>query len=103
MGYYYKPFYSMRLKGFSDYVEEGDPQTTDNIPNYAFYSQTLNRLLWRDIYPYGFVDSDGNGTDFPFFNGRHYPYDNFFFRVIPEGTNIQNITLVELPIIDGCE
>jgi hypothetical protein len=103
IGYYYRPFYSIKLRGLSDYVEDGDPQTTESIPNYAFYSQTDNRLLWKDIYPYGYVDSDGNGTDFPFFNGRHYPYDNFFFRVIPEGTNIQNFTIVNLPTIDGCE
>jgi len=102
-GYYYKPFFSIRIKDYSDYIEEGDPETIDGVPNYAYYSQYLNRLLWRDIYPYGFVDSDGNGVDFPFMNGRHYPYSNFFFRIIPEGTNIQNITIVTLPEIDGCE
>ena len=102
---YYKPFFSIRIKGFSDYIEEGSSETTDGIPSYAFYSNYNDTFYWRDIYPYGFIDSDGNGEDFPFMNGRHYPYQNFMFRIIPEGTNISaiNTTKVLDPTIDGCE
>jgi|694.fasta_scaffold06555_8 hypothetical protein len=103
LGYYYKPFFPLQIKDYGDYIEEGDPATVDGVPSYAFFSQYLNRFLWRDIYPYGYVDSDGNGVNFPFMNGRHYPYDNFIFRIIPEGTNILNIIDVQLPTIDGCE
>jgi hypothetical protein len=105
LGYYYNPFFSIRIKGFSDYIEEGSSETTDGIPSYAFYSNYNNTFYWRDIYPYGFIDSDGNGEDFPFMNGRHYPYQNFMFRIIPEGTNISaiNTTTVLDPTIDGCE
>jgi hypothetical protein len=104
LGYYYKPFFSMKIKDFSDYVEEGSKETTDGIPDYAFYSNYNNTFYWRDLYPYGFIDSDGNGTNFPFMNGRHYPYDNFIFRIIPEGTNISiNTVAVQDPIVDGCE
>jgi hypothetical protein len=103
MGYYYKPLFSLKIKDYGDYIEEGDKTTTVGIPSYAYFSNYLNRFLWRDIYPYGYVDSDGNGVNFPFFNGRHYPYDNFVFRIIPEGTNIQNFVVVQTPTIDGCE
>jgi hypothetical protein len=103
LGYYYKPFFPLQIKDYGEYIEEGDPATVDGVPSYAFFSQYLNRFLWRDIYPYGYVDSDGNGVNFPFMNGRHYPYDNFIFRIIPEGTNILNIIDVQLPTIDGCE
>lgn len=104
-GYYYKPFYSLKIKDFSDYIEEGSAETTDGIPSYAFYSNYENLFFWRDIYPYGFIDSNGNGVNFPFMNGRHYPYNNFIFRIIPEGSNLgtTNYVSVEIPTIDGCE
>jgi hypothetical protein len=61
-------------------------------------------LIWRDLYDYGYVDENGDGLDFPFLNGKHYPFDNFIFRVIPEGSNISAIiTEVKDPIIDECE
>lgn len=105
VGYYYNPFFSIKTRGFSDYIEEGSTETTEGIPSYAFYSSYNDTFYWRDIYPYGFIDSDGNGTDFPFMNGRHYPYSNFMFRIIPEGTNISaiNTIIVQDPTVDGCE
>jgi len=105
LGYYYKPFFSMKIRQFSDYIEEGPKETTDGIPSYAYYSENENTFFWRDIYPYGFTDSDGNGVNFPFMNGRHYPYDNFIFRIIPEGSNLgtTNYVSIEIPTIDGCE
>lgn len=104
-GYYYKPFFPIKIREFSDYIEEGSSETTDGIPSYAYYSQNENTFLWRDIYSYGFIDSDGNGVNFPFMNGRHYPYSNFIFRIIPEGSNLgtTNYVEVETPTVDGCE
>ena len=69
---------------------------------------------WRDLYPYGFVDTDGIGVDFPFMNGAHYPYENTIFRITPENYNIpsdyaqvgkipQNINTIEDPLVDECE
>jgi hypothetical protein len=84
-------------------VEEGNLQNTDSIPNYAFYSQNSGNFLWRDIYEYGFIDTDGEGVNYPFMNGIHYPYQNFFFRIIPEGTNVGITNSIQLPEIDGCE
>ena len=103
LGYYYKPFYNIKIAQYSDYIENGNPLNTVDIPNYAFYSQYNNRFYWRDIYTYGFLDTDGNGVNYPFFNGKHYPYNNYIFRIIPEGTNTSLINIVKDPIIDGCE
>ena len=102
-GYYYKPFYKLKIAQYSDYIGNGSPLNTDNIPNYAFYSQYNSKFYWRDIYTYGFLDTDGNGVNYPFFNGKHYPYDNYIFRIIPEGTNVSEIKYIQEPIIDGCE
>jgi hypothetical protein len=55
------------------------------------------------LYPYGFVDSSGLGYDFPFLNGVHYPYNNYTFRIIPEGTNYTEQTIITQPITDNCE
>ena len=75
------------IRRYSTYIEEGDPLKVVNIPDYAFYSNLSNSFRWRDIYPYGFVDNDGVGVDYPFINGKHYPFVNTIFRIIPEGTN----------------
>ena len=104
-GYYYNPHDPIVLRRYSTYVEEGDPLKVVNIPDYAFYSNLSNSFRWRDIYPYGFVDNDGVGVDYPFINGKHYPFVNTIFRIIPEGSNvgISNITVIAEPIIDDCE
>ena len=67
------------------------------------YSLFEDKLLWRDLYTYGYVDDENVGVDYPFFNGRHYHYEYFIFRIIPEGTNLQLINVIDDPIIDGCE
>lgn len=102
-GYYYKPLHSMTIRVFSDYIEQGDKRFVDNIPNYAYFTTTNDQFIWRDLYPYGFVDSTGLGVDYPFLNGVHYPHENFIFRIIPEGTNYIEQTITSQPIIDPCE
>lgn len=102
-GYYYIPHYKLKIREYSDYIEQGNSDVTVGIPDYAFYSEKNKTFFWRDLYPYGFVDSDGNGVDYPFFNNRHYPYDNFFFRIIPEGSNTNFARVIPVPTIDGCE
>lgn len=101
-GFYYKPNTSITLKVYSDYIENGDKKTTIGIPNYAFFSQNDNSFIWRDIYPYGYIQN-GIGVDYPFLNGSHYPYKDITFRIIPEGTNYEQQIIVEEPIIDPCE
>ena len=86
-----------------DYIEDGNFNTIVGVPDYAYFSTSQNTFRWRDLYPYGFVDSTGLGYDYPFLNGVHYPYDNYTFRIIPEGTNYTEQTIITQPTIDNCE
>lgn len=104
LGYYYKPHNKFQLSVFSSYIEESDGEIIGNLPNYAYYKIATQEFVWRDKYSYGFIDENGRGVDYPFLNGKHYPYENFIFRIIPEGSNIgQQSTQVSDPITDGCE
>jgi hypothetical protein len=103
LGYYYQPHFSLKIRDYSDYLEEGSKQNVVGIPDYAYFSESKNVFVWRDLYPYGFIDQDGRGVNYPFLNGTHYPYDNFIFRIIPEGTNYFVQDTVSDPIIDDCE
>jgi hypothetical protein len=103
LGYYYKPHYPITLRVYSDYIEEAETINIGNIPSYSYYSTSREVFIWRDLYTYGFVDSSGLGVDYPFLNGKHYPYESYFFRIIPEGTNYNLQTVINEPIIDNCE
>lgn len=104
-GYFYYPHQELKIKVFSDYIETITNDGLFDIPSYSFYSNLSNGFLWRDIYEYGFIDDLGRGVDYPFLNNAHYPYDNYIFRIIPEGSNITNpnITTIPEPTIDECE
>jgi len=105
-GYYYQTHYPITLKVFSDYVESADSDFVEGVPNYAFYSQSLQSWLWRDLYPLGFIDTNGDGVDYPFLNDSHYPFTNILFRLYPEGASFDINSLYSVvpePIIDGCE
>ena len=92
-----------------DYIETGDVGQVQDVPTYAFYSNTDQQFRWRDLYTYGFFDQLGRGVDYPFFNKSHYPYKNTIFRLTPDdkGFNINDIiqgTDVPVkPLVDGCE
>jgi hypothetical protein len=103
LGYYYQPHHSLTIRVYSDYIEEVSSQQINEIPNYAYYSTTSQTFRWRDLYTYGFVDSSGLGVNYPFLNGSHYPYQNYVFRIIPEGTNYVEQTSIADPTIDNCE
>jgi hypothetical protein len=107
-GYYYKPHNPITIRMFSDYLEEGSNQNVVGIPDYAFYSDKEESFIWRDLYPYGYVDSSGIGVDYPFLNGKHYPYREIVFRLIGEGSNYSNTNninnnVVPDPTTDNCE
>ncbi len=102
-GYYYKPHNPITIRVFSDYIEEGESLEIVDIPDYSFYSNLSNSFRWRDLYPYGYIDSNNIGVDYPFTNGKHYPFVNTIFRIIPEGTNVKNINEIQDPLIDDCE
>lgn len=108
-GYYYKPHNSITLRVFSDYVETGSVENVEGIPNYAYYSNADQEFRWRDLYQYGFIDSEGRGVDYPFMNNSQYPFKDFVFKLIPdnEGYNINDgifgLNVAFDPIIDKCE
>jgi hypothetical protein len=102
-GYYYQPYTPITLRVYSDYIEEGNVNTTEGIPNYAYYSKYRNAMIWRDLYTYGYVDSTGLGVDYPFLNGAHYPSTKLIFKVMPEGYTHESITNIADPLIDPCE
>ena len=93
----------MNLRDYSDYIETGSIKNMADVPDYSYFSTTYNSFIWRDLYTYGFKDNSGNGVDYPFLNGKHYPYSNFIFRIIPEGSNYKEFNTYNLPTIDGCE
>jgi hypothetical protein len=111
LGYYYQPHNKMTIRSFSDYIETGSITNIADVPDYSYFSTTYNSFIWRDLYTYGFKDGSGNGVDYPFLNGKHYPYNNYIFRIIPEGTNYIESVLnnyatlfgAAQPITDDCE
>ena len=102
-GFYYQPSHKLTIRDYSDYIEDGDPAKVLDIPDYSHFSTTKNLFIWRDIYPYGYIDSDNVGVDYPFLNGKHYPYKDNIFRIIPEGSNFASDSIIQDPITDNCE
>jgi len=74
-GYFYYPHHLMKIRDFSNYVEQGDVNTY-GIPDYA---EDLDdgRWLWRDLLDIGLNDGQYKTLDYPFLNGSHYLYHNF--------------------------
>lgn len=113
-GYFYRPHKGIQIRAFSDYIEEGSSENVVGIPDYAYYSTTNALFRWRDLYPYGFIDTDGVGVDYPYLNDAHYPFVDTIFKITPEAYNIPsdyaqvgavpiNITTIADPIADECE
>jgi hypothetical protein len=102
-GYYYQPHHSLTIRKYSSYIEEGDKKNVIDIPDYSYFSTTKNLFIWRDIYTYGFIDAEKIGVNYPFLNGVHYPYRDIIFRIIPEGSNYKENTIIAEPTIDDCE
>lgn len=74
-GNFYKPHWQIRLREYSNYIEQGDSQT-GGIPDYA---ENLGdgRWLWRDQLSLGFSDVSTTPVDYPFLNGCHYIHQNY--------------------------
>ena len=106
-GYYYRPHNKMTIRVFSDYVETGDVEFVDQIPEWSFYSTSDRQFRWRDLYTYGFRDNLNRGVDYPYINTAHYPFSEIIFRLIPEGINYnENLNGYDFsfkPLIDECE
>ena len=106
-GYYYQPHNKMTIRVFSDYVETGDVEFVDQVPEWSFYSTSDRQFRWRDLYTYGFRDNLNRGVDYPYINTAHYPFSEIIFRLIPEGINYnENLDGYDFsfkPLIDECE
>jgi hypothetical protein len=103
-GYVYEPHHSIKIRVFSDYLEFGNPEDVDNIPNYAWFSTYENTFFWKDLYTYGYIDGDGLGLDYPFINGSHYPFQDILLLQKPiQRTTKVNTTLINNLTNDNCE
>jgi hypothetical protein len=80
-GYYYKPFKTMEIRKFSNFIEKADPEDViEGIPSdYELYPDGSRG--WRDLLTNGFIEEGTNGVDWPFLNGRHYLYMNNYIYI----------------------
>ena len=78
-GYFYKAHHLIKIREFSNYIEQGD-KFTEGIPEYAV-DLGDGRFLWRDLLDIGFNEINEKTLDYPFLNGSHYMYDNYCFHV----------------------
>lgn len=83
VGIYYQPHYRVKLRQLSPYLETA--KMGDNIidlPENTKFFESENIWKWRDLYDHGYVDQDGNGTNFPFLNNVHNVKTdiNFYLR-----------------------
>jgi len=76
-GYFYKAHNLIKIREYSNYVEQGD-KFTEGIPDYAV-DLGDGRFLWRDLLDIGFNETNDKALDYPFLNNSHYMYDNYCF------------------------
>ena len=81
MGLLYQPHHRVKLRQLSEYVETSNTKNIADLPDNAKYFPEEGLWKWRDVFDHGFIDEDGNGTDYPFVNGQHYVKTdlNFYF------------------------
>jgi hypothetical protein len=79
-GYLYKPHHLIKIREFSQYIEQGD-LNTEGIP---YYAEDLGdgRWIWRDFLDVGVYDGEGDFLDYPFTNGAHYIHQNYCFKTM---------------------
>jgi len=76
-GYHYQAHHQIKIRDFSNYVEEGD-EFTEGMPDYVV-NMGDGRYLWRDLLDIGFNQTDERPLNYPFLNGSHYMYQNHCF------------------------
>lgn len=82
MGLLYQPHYRIKLRQLSSYIETSNTKNIEDLPENAEYFPEESLWKWKDVFDHGYIDQDGNGTDFPFVNGQHYVKSdlNFYFK-----------------------
>lgn len=71
--------YPIRLRYFTDTIYSSS--NVEDKKSWAIFNTNLNLWEWRDLIPNGDFDQSGNGTDFPFLNGRHYIYNDIILPI----------------------
>lgn len=81
-GLYYQPYYRIKLKELSPYVETAKTKDIVNLPENTQYFEKEGLWKWRDLYDHGYIDPNGYGVNHPFINGIHYVKNdiNFYLR-----------------------
>jgi hypothetical protein len=108
-GFYYQGHFPLIIRTFSNYIEVGDVDFVDQVPSWSYFSNADQQFRWRDLYSYGYIDSDNVGVDYPFLNDAHYPFSNIIFRLTADNSGINfndgllGINIPYQPIIDKCE
>lgn len=69
-GYQYKAHHKIKIREFSNYIEQGLETTLDK-PSYATRLGD-GRYIWRDLLDIGTNDGQETTLDYPFLNGAHY-------------------------------
>ena len=82
VGLYYEPHHRVKLRQLSPYLESYRTNNILNLPQNAKYFEEESIWKWRDLYDHGFIDSEGNGVNFPFINNIHYVHSdiNMYLR-----------------------
>jgi len=82
VGYYYQPHHRVKLRQLSPYIESSKTKEIINLPENVIFDDKEYLWKWRDLYDHGFIDQEGNGTNFPFINDTHYVVNdiNFYLR-----------------------
>ena len=93
VGYYYQPHHRIKLRELSPYIESSkldstQPQTLIDLPENTIFDNAEKLWKWRDLYDHGFIDQEGNGTNFPFMNNSHYVMKNINFYLRNENSYI---------------
>lgn len=78
-GYYYKAHNLIKIRDFSNYIEQGD-SSTEGIPDYAV-NLGDGRYLWRDLLDIGINNGSEKTINYPFLNGCHYLHQNYCFAL----------------------
>jgi hypothetical protein len=81
-GFFYQPYYRVKIRQLSPYIETSDTDEILNLPENTKYFEGEGLWKWRDLYDQGFIDQDGFGTNYPFINNIHYIKNdiNFYLR-----------------------
>ena len=103
-GYFYKPNYEIPLKKYSNEISFENSDVPISRPTWAYYSEYNKNWIWRNILLPGEIEDDGNGVNYPFLNGSHYPYSNFTFLLTTPFVNINTtVPVIKEPLKDNCE